>query len=88
MPGHPPQLPEILRGRRLGVPKYLLVFAGLAPAPPHIAPDIEAVWGIDNSQVKGVFRQLPQNVGAVHVISYIDILIPPFHGEMKKCVSP
>ena len=76
VPGHAPQLPEILRGRRLGVPEYGFVFAGLALAPPHIAPDVEAVWGINNSEVKGVFRQLPQNICTVHVIRYVNAAGP------------
>ena len=76
VPGHAPQLPEILRGRRLGVPEYGFVFAGLTLAPPHIAPDVEAVWGINNSEVKGVFRQLPQNICTVHVIRYVNAAGP------------
>lgn len=34
------------------------------------------VWGINNSEVKGVFRQLPQNICAVHVIRYVDAAGP------------
>ena len=78
MPGHAPQFPKILRGRRFRVPEYLLVLAGPALAPPHITPDIEAVWGIDNSEVKGIVRHFPQGNFAVHVRNDIDDALSSF----------
>ena len=59
MAGDAAQLPKILRGRRLRVPQYPLVLAGLALAPSHVAVDAYAIRGIDDGKIKSVFGHFP-----------------------------